>query len=144
MGKDKGADLLRHAAVRASKNMFFLAADLSEFQKYRRMNETQLAGFLGCPEGLLSKLALCRRPDPGSERFQMDIKRIAEAFSFGPTRLFQLMREVDALRAFKQARRGIEQEGTDGLLIAARDQEPDNPVKKKPTSSKVEKERKPT
>jgi hypothetical protein len=108
------------------------------------MNETELAGFLGCPQSLLSKLALCRRPDPNSERFQMDIKRIAEAFSLEPARLFQLVREVDALRALKQARRTIEQERTEGFLMAARDQEPEKPANKRSTSKKVDKEEEPT
>ena len=124
--------------------MFFLAADLLEFCRHRRMNKTELAGFLGCPQSLLSKLALCRRPDPDSERFRKDIKRIAEAFSFEPTRLFQLVREVDALRALKQARRGAEQERTEGLLVAARDQEHYKPVKRRSTSKKVDREEEPS
>jgi len=118
VNRDKASDILRHAARRASHHRFFLAADLEEFRSHRGMGEEELASFLGCGPELLPKVALCRRPDPTSPRFRLDVHRVAQAFGLAPDRLAAVIREVDALRALKEA---SEAETPQGLLLAARE-----------------------
>ncbi len=127
MNRDRASDTLRHAARRASRHRFFLAADLEEFRAHRGMEEVELATFLGCGPELLPKVALCRRPDPTSPRFRLDLHRVAQAFSLAPDRLVSVIREVDALRALKEASQAAT--ASQGLLLAAREvhEPPDQP-----------------
>jgi hypothetical protein len=122
MESNKTSSLLRYAARRAAQNRFFLAEYLTEFRIFRGIAEDELARFLGCSPGLLPKLALCRRPDSESPRFRSDVERIAVAFDMQPSRLVQLIREVDTLKALAEAK-PMKQEALDGLLAVARDAE---------------------
>ncbi|MBI4336486.1 MAG: hypothetical protein HY683_01455 [Chloroflexi bacterium] len=101
---------------------------MDRFRAHRGMDETDLAHFLGCVPKLLSKVALCRRPDPGSPTFRADIHRIADAFGLQADRLVQLIREVDVLETLEDAAPTAEQAESRGLLLAARDIEPGEDV----------------
>lgn len=127
MNTSKTVELLRHAAERAVHNSFFLAADLEQFRLHRRMTESDLARFLGCPSDALPKVALCRRPGPQTPRFQDDVRRIASGLGLDLEQLARLLREVDALRALSRVNSGERSVGGEGLLMAARDQEATEP-----------------
>jgi hypothetical protein len=122
MGKYKELSLLQYAAIKASHNKFFLAESLNEFRISRGMTDDELAKFLGCNPALLSKIALCRRPDPDSSEFRGDIERIATTFSVLPIRLVQVIREVDTLKALAEIK-PIKEKAPEGLLAVARDDE---------------------
>jgi transcriptional regulator with XRE-family HTH domain len=117
---NKDLSLLQYAAKRAVRSRFFLAESLKEFRINRGMTEDDLGAFLGCSPVLLTKLALCRRPDPESPKFRNDIERIATAFNMQPIRLVQVIREVDSLKALTEAK-PINEEAPEGLLAVARD-----------------------
>jgi transcriptional regulator with XRE-family HTH domain len=119
--------LLRHAAQRALQHPFFLAADLEDFRQQRGMQEADLARFLQCTHQTLPRLALCRRPNPESPAFYSDIQRIASALGVDPTSLVRLIREVTALRALQESGPAASTETGRGLLLAARDAEPEEP-----------------
>ena len=126
MESNRISSLLRYAAKRVAQNTFFLAEYLTEFRIVRSMTEDELSRFLGCSPRILSKLALCRRPDPESPRFRSDVERIALAFDMQPGRLVQLIREVDALKALAKAR-PMKQVAPEGLLAVARDVKDNEP-----------------
>lgn len=122
MENDNVSSLLQYAAKKAVHSRFFLAESLNEFRVGRGMTEDELARFLGCNPMHLSKLALCRRPDPNSSKFRDDIEQIATAFSILPIRLVQVIREVDTLKALSEAKTSKEK-APEGLLAVARDVE---------------------
>ena len=119
----KRADLLRHAALRASKNPFFIAGYIEGFRTRRGVQESDLARFLGCEPEVLPKLGLCRRPDPDSTTFQSDVHRIANAFGISPNILVQLIREADSLNVLGMDVPVARLNPLEGLLMAARDKE---------------------
>jgi len=136
VNRKKNADLLSHAARRASLHPFFLGRDLYQFRAHRGIDETNLACFLGCLPELLPKVALCRRPDPDSPRFQSDVHRIADAFGLQADRLVQLVREVDVLKTLGEAAPTAEEAESRGLLLAARDLEPGEAVTEETTDER--------
>jgi len=111
--------LLRSAALRATHNPFFLGSALAAYQSEHRLDDRALAHHLFCPVSRLSRLALCRRPDPASPSFRQDVEQIAAYARAQPLRLGALLREVDAALAL----RGARDSGT--ALLAARDADPD-------------------
>lgn len=135
MSRNRAADLLRHAARRASQHPFFLAAYLEAFRSQREMQEADLALFLGCAPDMLPKLALCRRPNPETQQFRSDVHHIARAFGIQPERLAQLIREVDALQALRKASPASGQLSTHGLLMAARDLEAESSAREEAENS---------
>jgi hypothetical protein len=119
--------LLRHAARRALQHPFFLSADLEDFRQQRGMWEADLAQFLQCSPQMLARLALCRRPNPELPAFHADVQRIASALGVDPTSLVRLIRDVAALRALQESGPAASTETGRGLLLAARDAEPEEP-----------------
>ena len=119
----KIADMLRHAALRASNNPFFIAGDIERFRTRREMQESDLAGYLGCEPEILHKLGLCRRPDPDSSTFHSDVHRIADAFGVSSNILIQLIREADSLNVLGTDVPVAKPNPLEGLLMAARDKE---------------------
>jgi hypothetical protein len=113
--------LLRRAAERAAGREFFLASALLPYAEVEQLDDAALAERLGCEQGDLPKLLLCRRPRREAPNFRADVERIAEAFGLEPGRLAEVVRAADALRALREG--GAAQAG--GWLAAARDREPE-------------------
>jgi transcriptional regulator with XRE-family HTH domain len=80
-------------AERAAMRDAFLASALAEFQRRRDWSPEELADFVGISPGQLAKLALCRRPDPNSQKFASDIQQIAFHCGADPGRLQQILEE---------------------------------------------------
>lgn len=120
MESNSNSSLLQYAARRAAQDHFFFSEYLIEFRNVRGMAEDQLVQFLGCSPGVLSKLALCRHPDPESPKFRSDVERIAAVFNMQPGPLVQLIREVDTMKVLAKLSLA-KQEVPEGLLAAARD-----------------------
>lgn len=103
-------------ARRAEQDPFFMASALAAFCRLQGLDDHALAAFLRCPAEMLPHLALCRRPDPASPRFQSDVTQIATYARADPDRLVRLLRRVNALAALGAT-------GRQDLLAAARDRE---------------------
>lgn len=110
------------AAKRAADEPQLLGYELREYRTFTRATEDDVATVLGCSRDALICLALCRRPDPSAPSFRPDVEQIALHCGVNPQRLAALLREVDSLRAIRQA--PIQPHLADAqpaLLAAARD-----------------------
>jgi hypothetical protein len=112
---------LRAAAERAAQRPFFIARDLAEFRTLHGFSENDLAAWLGCAANRLPDLALCRRPAPHGPRFRHDVQKVSQYIGIRPERLAQLLREVDAVDAFRRSDAASYAPHSHGMLLAARD-----------------------
>lgn len=103
-------------ARRAEQDPFFMASALAAFRRLQGLDDDALAAFLRCPAEMLPHLALCRRPDPASPRFQSDVTQIATYARADPDQLVRLLRRVNVFAALEPA-------AQQDLLAAARDRE---------------------
>ncbi len=103
-------------ARRAEQDAAFMASALAAFRRLQRLDDRALAEFLHCPVEMLPHLALCRRPDPTSPRFQADVTQIATYVRADPDQLVRLLRRVNAIAALEAA-------AQQDFLAAARDRE---------------------
>lgn len=85
---DKQSTLFNKAARRAGDSRFFMSGVLRK----SGMDNASLASYLGYEIGSLARLALCRKPSPESEKFCLDVERIAEHTGADPARLASLIR----------------------------------------------------
>jgi len=108
-------------AQRLQDDPFFLASALADYARSERLDDGALAVVLGCSVKTLGPLRLCRRPHPEPRLFRQDVERIASRFGVKADVLAAAVRRSDAL---SRMRRG-ENSGS-GLLVAARDRQPDN------------------
>ena len=127
--------LLRRAASQASQVPFFLAGDLEAFRIRRNMGDGDLAYFLNCKSEDLPRLGLCRRLDPDSGTFRSDVDRVADAFRVQAERLAQIIREREVLDAIGKVPPRVEQTTSEGLLMAARDMDSEEPNGSRTASS---------
>jgi len=109
--------LLQRAAERTSERVFFLGSSLASFQEARGIDDSELARVLHCDQENLARLRLCRRPDVDGAAFQVEVRAIAERFHASDLSLAQLLREVAAIDAMREAG----QPRTAGFLMAARE-----------------------
>jgi hypothetical protein len=118
------SDPLEALAARAEGDPFFLAWSLAAYARSEGLDDTGLAGDLGCPVGELVMLRLCRAPRPESEEFWNDVTRIAERFGISPERLAGAVKRGRVIRRLQGA-------GPAGsFLLAARDRDPEPPPDK--------------
>lgn len=103
-------------ARRAEQDAAFMASALAAFRRLQGLDDRALAEFLRCPVEMLPHLALCRRPDPTSPRFQTDVTQIATHARADPDQLVRLLRRVNAIAALEAA-------AQQDFLAAARDRE---------------------
>jgi hypothetical protein len=93
----------------------FLASALNEYRVAHDLTDAQLADFLGCKGGAVTRLALCRVPRSTHALFRPDVEQIALYVHCMPERLAQLVREVIAARALRAP------SAAETRLLAARD-----------------------
>ncbi len=91
----------------------FLASLLAVYQEQKKLDDQQLAEFLGCNVEALTHLALCQRPRPFPD-FRHDIERIASHVQANPLQLAKLIRTAESLEDMRQ-------EHSQAFLLAARD-----------------------
>ena len=121
------ADPLEALAARAEGEPFFLAAVLAAYARSEGLDHAGLAAALGCPLNQLAMLRLCRAPRTDPPGFWEDITAIAGRFGIDPLCLAEAVkrgRVVGRLRAATPA--------AGGLLMAARDGEPEPPADRPP------------
>jgi hypothetical protein len=79
--------MLDKAARRAGDSQFFMSGVF----KKSGMDNASLASYLECEISSLASLALCRKPNPDSEDFCLEVRRIAEHTGADPVRLSNLI-----------------------------------------------------
>lgn len=121
MDRQEINDIFRWTARRAEQRSSFVAADLATYRAMQELSEQELARFLSCPAEALVDLALCRRPDPSTSSFKVQVQRIASFAGCDDVRLAALLREVDAINTFRSAAEDSEGTTDSGFLAAARD-----------------------
>lgn len=113
------------AAERARDDPFFLAGILETYRTMNKMSLEALTAFLGCAPDDVVRLALCRRPLSGSSTFLKDVDHLAQRFAFPGERLIAIIREVEAMQAFRDHFAKAQDRN---LLMAARDRDDDSSV----------------
>jgi hypothetical protein len=109
--------LVQYTARKAIGQARFLASALEKYKTVEKLDDTALASHFGLDTGQLARLALCLRPVPDTPRFRADVERICQKFGVAPAKLVSLLRRVAAYE--------ISSAPTTGVLMAARDYEPD-------------------
>lgn len=117
--------LLAWAARRARGRESFIASDLAAYQERHRLDESQLADWLGGAMRALTNLALCRRPQADASTFRADVERIALHVGVRGERLARLLRETEAIAALRAAPVDASAPSEHGFLMAARDRQED-------------------
>ena len=115
-------NIMEWAAKRAADEARLLGHELREYRTLNDATEDDLAAALECSRDALTCLALCRRPDLNAPSFREDVEQIALHCGANAQRLVALLREVDSLRAIRQAPIPPHLAAPQpGLLAAARD-----------------------
>jgi hypothetical protein len=86
------ADPLEALAARARGEPFFLGYFLAAYARSESLDEAGLAVQLGCPQGELPLLHLCRSPRIEPEEFNADVGRIAGRFGINPQTLAEAVK----------------------------------------------------
>jgi hypothetical protein len=134
----RGDPGFRWLVRRANKDPFFLGWALAEYQAMNGIDDQRLAKLLQCTPKALARLALCRRPDDQSVRFQEDVQRIAVFASCSAERLARLLREVAAVASLRKV---SSETALEGVLMAARDRRSrSRPQRKTPAGKREPKE----
>lgn len=115
--------LLNYMSKKVSNDNFFLASALESYRKSEKLNENQLAAYLGIAPSQLSLLGLCGRPDVSDKtRFARDVRVIANKFGITLSNLANLLRRAAAYETNQVA----ETKESYNYLMAAQDREPDS------------------
>jgi len=123
--------LLTELAQRFQSDPRFMAYTLAVYQEQEGLGEEELALALGMMPEMLSRLALCKRPDAQSPEFAAQVREIADYTLADEAQLANLLRQVSGLEKLAQQvrepaavdeRAGAEPLMT-GLLAVARDRD---------------------
>lgn len=112
---------LRHLQGRVEREPFFLGHALAAYRRSYSFSDQQLAEFLVCSVGSISRLMLCRLPRDDSKSFREDVLRVAAFAECSPDRLAALIREVAAIESLEKSL-----DASNGMLLAARDRRADD------------------
>lgn len=86
---------IERAARRAEDNPLMLAWAFVRYRQRHQLSMAALAKSLGLSAAEFSTLALCRRPEPGSVSFFVDIERLTQHTDCDRVRLAALLREAE-------------------------------------------------
>ncbi|HEX3151337.1 MAG TPA: hypothetical protein VHR66_24880 [Gemmataceae bacterium] len=114
------ANHLEALARRLESDPFFVACALRRYADSEGLDEPRLAQALGCTGETLTRLRLCRIPDP--TRFKDDVHQIAARFEVNRDAFAQAIRRGEVILKMRP------DTPTDhGLLLAARDEDETKP-----------------
>lgn len=107
----------------------FMSYVLAAYQEQEGLTDDDFAREIGTLPALVSRLALCKRPDSSSARFAEQVRELADYALIDEARLAGILRQVEALEKLARrpadlsARRLGKRPGYSptGLLAAARD-----------------------
>lgn len=116
-------------AHRLQNNPDFMAQVLAAYQRQERLSDQALMAHLNTTSKMLTRLALCKKPDPNSPEFANQIRQIASYTEIEATQIANIVRQVESLQKLtEQSQPNVPQENTThqpqlskGLLAAARD-----------------------
>jgi hypothetical protein len=97
-------EILRIAAERAASEPAFFAHALREYCAMFGLDLRSLATKLGCNIHDMTRLALCRKPDFNTPKWNEALEQIAHFVHVDSQLLLQLLREVDTLTAMRAVR----------------------------------------
>jgi hypothetical protein len=80
----------------ARRDPQFVGFALARYQQAHHLDAARLAAWLGCSQGALSRLSLCRLPGDRIEQSSDDVVKIARFAPCNPDSLAHLLREVPA------------------------------------------------
>ncbi len=106
--------LLRRAADRAAERPFYLASRLQRYRELEGIDEAELSRRLHAATEAISRLALCRAPDPAHATFRRDVVAVAAHAGVSADMLMQILRRVQVTDAVRRVAEAPE-------LLAARD-----------------------
>lgn len=89
-------------ARRLQSDPRFMAYTLAVYQEQEGFEEEELALALGIMPEMLSRLALCKRPDAQSPEFAAQVREIADYTLADETQLANLLRQVSGLEKLAQ------------------------------------------
>lgn len=123
--------LMERFAQRLRSDSQFMSYALSLYQEQEGLSAEELAEEIGAMPAILTRLALCKRPDPGSPQFAQQVREIADYTLIDEGQLANLLRQVDAVeRLTKRPSQMTHQQAEtelahplSGLLAAARDRD---------------------
>ena len=122
---------LAQLAHRLRNNPMYMSYVLAIYQKQEDLMDEELAQELGTLPALVSRLAICKRPDSSSAQFAEQVRELADYTLIDEAQLAGILRQVDAIEklAGRPAALSItEMErqsalSPPGLLAAARDRD---------------------
>ena len=106
---------------RLGSDPLFVGHALNVYELNHHLDDTALAGILGCQSKGLARLKACLAPDPKKNSFKADIQRIADFAKCDPTQLLIVIREFHLLESLRRAPQ------TGEIGIAARDRQDKEP-----------------
>lgn len=124
MNESSQSDSIARFVSRTKDDPLFVGHSLRAFAAARDLDEAHIAAFLGCGQGAISRLAMCRQPSVNEETYQQDIEQIAAFVGCDSSRLQQLLRETMGISVLRESTASVRDNVT---LLAARDRqdEPD-------------------
>lgn len=122
---------LTSLAQRLQADPRFMAYALAVYQQQEELDVSELAAALGALPEMLTRLALCQRPDAHSPQFAEQVRELADYTLIDEAQLANLLRQVSSLEklAQHQSTRAVAGAETEaplldaGLLAAARDRD---------------------
>jgi hypothetical protein len=118
------SEALDHLARRVTADPTFLAHPLAAFARSAGLDDTALAGRLGCGLADLARLRLCLAPRPDPADFRADLATVATRFGIDLGTLMAAVRVGEGVIHLHQVPRPA---GEPGFLLAARDRDPPEP-----------------
>ena len=122
---------LAQLAHRLRNDPIYMSYVLSVYQKQENLMDEELAQELGTLPALVSRLAVCKRPDSSSAQFAEQVRELADYTLIDEAQLAGILRQVEAIE--KLAGRPAALSTTElerqsglsppGLLAAARDRD---------------------
>lgn len=99
---DETTALLRRFVRRLSAETTYMAGAMAQYQRAEQIDDEALAQQLGTTAEMLTRLAMCKRPDPNSARFADEVRQIASFTGSDASVLARLLRQMQALATFAE------------------------------------------
>ena len=119
---------LAHLASRLRDDKEFMASALSVYKIQERLSDEALAQRLGLQLEMITRLALCKRPQSNTSNFADQVRQLAAYIDIDASKIAQLIRQVEALeimgtlsKSESSSREAASQTEGMGWLTAARD-----------------------
>lgn len=106
-------------AQRLTTNTQFMASVLGQYREQEGLGDLVLADLLGISSEMYTRLAMCKRPSADRLYFAAQVKQIAAYVGCDAIQLAQIINQVDAFGAIRQAAEVESSQGAVSRPIAA-------------------------